>query len=167
LQWLPYNTQITVDTLRADLILKRKCGGVMLAFQDIASNLPVTANPLSQIVAVDTFVTGLGFSGQGENWRGIDSDLAVRILALILQQDLAYNCPLMSSEEAQNLIKRFLGFFEQPIRFFTNSYFKNEEQTNTLLTLSGWNSITASTFDAGIIGIDQTRIGILWVEDED
>ena len=71
-----------------------------------------------------------------------------------LATDLAYDERLMTDERALSHVKAFLAQFDQPYCFVN---WNN----------GGWSSLTNSTFDAGLIAIDSTRIGVLCVEDED
>lgn len=70
-----------------------------------------------------------------------------------------YQSKAMTSERAKNLAEQFLALFEDA-RFFTNGIF-NENGSHE------FNSITDATLDAGVICVNSTNIGILWVEDED
>lgn len=92
----------------------------------------------------------------------IEDGQARRIFNLILSRDLAYRVEIMSQEEANQLAERFLAFFEPPVRYFTNGYF-----TENPFYLRSWDPISKATFDTGVVVLSETRIGLLWAEDED
>lgn len=82
----------------------------------------------------------------------------------MLCRDLAYNCEVMEAKRAHKLTDQFLTLFDDDSRHFTNSDFNPQRLDDTMKM---WTAITKATFDTGIICVDNKRIGILWVEDED
>ena len=67
---------------------------------------------------------------------------------------------MTTEERAYRLAEEFLGIFKVQPRFFTNAIFKRGR-------LSNWSPISDSTFDTGVICLSSSKIGVLWVQDED
>src|SRR5262249_2284587 len=120
-------------------------------------------------VLIDAFVASLGFSGLGQGWEEINRDQAESILRLILHKDLAYRMPITPLEKATSLAGRFLALFSRSARWFTNgTYHLAPVRTpNGGSAGPSWNPISQATFDTGVVCIDESRIGIMWVQDED
>ena len=108
---------------------------------------------------VDGYVSTFGFTPLGERWCLIDRKTALRVLQRVLERDLAYDTPLMESARAQLLAESFLSLFSSSARYFTNGSLESGG--------SGWDPITAATFDHGVVAHDDRTIGIIWVQDED
>ena len=80
----------------------------------------------------------------------------------ILRCDLAYNLEIMSETAAQVLANRFLSCFdEENTQYYTNGDYYADSSSHE------WNPATTATFDTGILVINKSRAGCLWVEDED
>ncbi|HKP55385.1 MAG TPA: hypothetical protein VJV78_01620 [Polyangiales bacterium] len=95
----------------------------------------------------------------------VDLQLAERIAALVLAQDLAYGIQLMPLTDAARLAAAFVELFAgSKADCFTNASF-NEEGGR--LSLSEWTPLTDATFDTGILVLSTERAGCLWVQDED
>ncbi|MFD1874663.1 hypothetical protein [Hymenobacter bucti] len=100
-----------------------------------------------------------------------NSILARDILTTLLHQDLAYSVEIMPIEEASLFAEKFCFLFSDQAIYYSNSTWNNKEYTNSAgdfeLGLSSWASLTAATFDSGIIICDSDKIGIAWFQAED
>lgn len=96
-----------------------------------------------------------------ESWIELDRGRAAKITTRVLHKDLAYDLPTMPFEVAEELALHFLSFFENGATFLTNG------EHGVDGNLERWTGLTAATFDTGVIGVDEERVGMLWVEDED
>ena len=120
---------------------------------------PASSQNKSVKAMADEFVESLGFAASGARWKEINAAQAQNIAVIVLHRDMAYRSKAMTSERAKNLGEQFLSAFENA-QFLTNSVTEAD-------AIKAWNSITEATFDAGIVCISPTHLGILWVEDED
>lgn len=98
------------------------------------------------------------------NWRTIELHEAKKILEFVLSRHLAYNNLIMQFHEVKDLSRKFLSIFDEG-RYYTNGVFNYDGKN--IVQLNEFSSITNSTFDSGIIAIDNEKIGMIWVEDED
>ena len=95
-----------------------------------------------------------------EAWTDLDLTAAREVLTRVLHADLAYNTPMMTVETADALARRFLACCGDAPVFVTNG--------SLALTPTGaWSPLTDATFDTGVIAVSDTRVGMLWAEDED
>ena len=95
-------------------------------------------------------------------YEEISYQQAATLLRKILHRDLAYNAKIMSEAKAEELAIRFLNCFDrESAQFYTNGDFYEVNPRR------GWNPATNATFDTGVIVISNSRVGCLWVEDED
>jgi hypothetical protein len=91
-------------------------------------------------------------------YRSIDRTQADEIATYILHVSLAYGVEIMSRSSAADLRRQFLALFQgQDVRF----------ATNVGVPHNSWNPATDATFDMGVLVLGATRVGCLWVEDED
>lgn len=109
--------------------------------------------------ALDNFVESLGFVDLGDEWKEINQRDALTIAQLVLHKGLAYDGECMTAERALQLAEQFLELFDEA-RYFTNGIFDDTG-------LRMWSPISQATFDTGTVCVDDNRIGILWVQDED
>lgn len=133
------------------VLKERDCGFVTLRVAERGG--PKSS---SRTELVDHFVEKCGLLGLGENWREISRDEAQCIATRILNRDMAYGVELMKLDRARLLAASLVGIFDVTGRFYTNQC-KN----------GGFSPISDSSFDTGIVCVDVTRLGILWVQDED
>ena len=149
---------VNLKALKNDVIRERNCG--ITTFQVVERSSKAT----SLTGDIDRFVEQLGFERLGKNWIEINKEEAQTLATSVLHHDLAYNGPIMDFERAHELAKGFLALFSDGTHFFTNG-------RSGVLASGGtyWqgSSISRSTFDKGVVCIDTTLLGILWVEDED
>lgn len=95
----------------------------------------------------------------------IDAEQAKGVLETLLWKDMAYSSEIMPLKTAAKLAHNFLSSLnlERSV-FFTNGdwYLRSENVSG-----NGWNSMTNSTFDGGIIAIDGGFAFCIWFQDED
>jgi hypothetical protein len=117
----------------------------------------------------DAFVMQQGMTPLGLDWVLISRSEALFLLTRVLSQDLAYHSRLLHHETAEALADTFLSFFTEEALYFTNGSYHIPPQRTNGNTVRGasWIPITRATFDTGVIAIDEDRIGLLWVLDED
>jgi hypothetical protein len=142
-----------VRNLRRDVNEHRNVGRVHLEFRrpsgDISSDLHLAK----------AFLESLGLRPPSA-WTKLTAAEAEQAAARVLHRDLAYQAPIMAIELAESLAQRFVECCGEGVVFFTNG----------ALALTGtgaWSPITDATFDSGIVGLSSSRVGLLWVEDED
>jgi hypothetical protein len=94
-------------------------------------------------------------------YQKISKAQAEVIAQRVLQSDMAYDHEIMTAAAAQALTSRFLDHFDQE----SSEYYTNGDY----YSVSGrsWNSATTAIFDTGILIISKSRVGCLWVEDQD
>jgi hypothetical protein len=157
-----YETEniLEMTELRAEVLSKRNCGEVLFEIKKIRSDETIETSK-NMTAILDLFVSQFGYFGLGVRWKEVNQEDAQKILSFIMTKDLAYSVPLMSLEEAENIIVKLFQIFPGHCKFFTNASFRNNG-----FGIS-WDSITKATFDTGIIVVNDRRIGILWVQDED
>lgn len=114
---------------------------------------------------IDKFVTELGFKPLSDAWIPISVEKAMKIAHIVLRQDKAYGARLIRDPEGRTLAERYLGIFSEP-RCFTNGNHVIPDADPALVE-GAFSPISDALHDAGVVCIDNKRIGILWVEDED
>lgn len=117
---------------------------------------------------IDSFVIELGFSGLGNEWRIVDESRAREILHYVLSLDLAYDQELESSSLAEELTQYFIMQFSGTTTYYTNADFDYDRGFGKgLFGLRSWSPLSKAIFDTGVIAINEEKVGILWVEDND
>ncbi len=140
--------------LRAVALSKRKFGRLTVECQLLSEFRS------AELGSIDEFLKQHGFTGSHADLKQIDRQKAVLHAARVLSRDLAYGAEMMTSAEAEQIASSFLSFFEPSNpRFFTNCV--------KLGDCWAGNPISDSTFDEGVIAINDEAIGILWAQDED
>jgi len=100
----------------------------------------------------------IGLAEDASIYRVIEKKEADEIATYILHVSLAYGVEIMSRSSAADLWQQFLALFQgQDVTF----------ATNVGLPHNSWNPATDATFDMGVLVLGATRVGCLWVEDED
>ena len=117
---------------------------------------------------LDSSVEQLGMHGIGESWREVDASSAGKIIQRILHRDLAYDSELMLQSDAKTLTDRMISLFSSKAKYYTNDTFDQDAIVVGPEVKRGpsWHPITKATFDTGIVFVDKSRIGLIWVEDE-
>jgi len=136
------------STLQDTILQERACGIVTMDVRPLDSS------------SVDSYVNTFEFTPLGSTWRSIDRRSALGILQRVLERDLAYDIPMMESARAQLLVEQFLSLFSGSAHYYTNG----SRNSDGFL---GWDPITESTFDHGVVVHDDHTIGMIWVQDED
>jgi hypothetical protein len=142
--------EIVTERLR----IQRDCG--------IVTSAQLARPPgLTACECADRVVAAQGFTTLGPRWRALDVDAARRALLRILEKDLAYGAEVMAAVDAADLAERWLGLSADPRAFFANGAWAEPRVEPS------WDPLTPSTFDAGIVAVDEQRIVLLCVQDED
>jgi hypothetical protein len=116
--------------------------------------------------AVDAFVAAFGFKGLGPSWTEISASDAFYIVRSILRRDQAYQMAVMREADAARLAEMFCALFDRNVRCVTNG--NSVLPTADPRGVPGASTpISSATFDSGVVCVDDARIGMLWVEDED
>ena len=116
----------------------------------------------------DRAVETHGFRPLGDAWLEISAHDAHAIATSLLHRDLAYGEEIMPLAEATELATAFLDLAPEPLTYFTNGEWIGAlEDDGSLGTTVGWDPISDSAFDAGIVCVGDSVTAILWVEDED
>ena len=139
-----------------DIIAARDCGVVHCG-------VSLRPSPSLNELAVE-----FGLAGDLANYREIDADSALRLVQMILNQDMAYNAEIIPLARAGELADQFLAQFGKTgVRFYTNGRFHEARGPNLTWSGASWNPVTSATFDTGVLIVGLQRSGCLWVEDED
>lgn len=88
----------------------------------------------------------------------IDREKAAQLLAFFAAESLAYGRGGFFREGLRRDARDALTSLAPGARFFTNGDWPQ---------ISGWDSLSAATFDGGVIGFDRELAFIFWVEEED
>jgi len=108
-----------------------------------------------------SIVEAAGFFGLDADpsiYKSIGRKEADRVVTHILPVSMAYGVKIMSPAKAADLWQQFMMVFEGQDATFV---------TNLDPSLDSWAPATDATFDMGVLVMGTTRVGCLWVEDED
>lgn len=117
---------------------------------------------------LNDFVAAVGLGNPGvpvTRWNPVDKPQAHAILRDTLRWEQAYETPRLELIQAERIAASFVCLFDEWGSFFTNASF--DERPTGLRATSWYGSVTLATFEAGIVGVDGQRIGLLYVADED
>jgi hypothetical protein len=107
-------------------------------------------------------------AGDRTKYKEIDVTTALRLLELVLNQDMAYGVKIMPADRATELATRFLDQFGTVgTRYYTNCEYLEPQDSSLSWTDVVWNPVTSATFDTGVLVMGFHGSGCLWVEDED
>ena len=107
-------------------------------------------------------LAALGFRDIPDDlWVTVDREGAVDLLTDCLAKDLAYSVEVVPMAEARSLASAFIEQFGPDATFLTNVHKYGEASAY------GWEPISRSTFDAGILVHEHGLAGIFWVTGED
>ncbi len=148
------------DQVSESIRRARSAGIVTTALVRREARIPV-------LKAADRLAVANGFAPLGHRWRRIELDTAHRILVSLLERDLAYGATIMSAQAAGTLAGQFLALTAPPRAFFTNGTWAGSSTPAAAAAEGSWDPITESTFDAGIIAVDDDVSVMLWVQEED
>ena len=152
---------MSFERLRARIKTARRCGVVHV---ESRHRTAIGAESLDDRDASDALAIALGLQALGEAWVALEQARACQVASDVLWHDLAYRFEIMDRLQAEELSRDFLTHFAPDARFFSNFASMGAEVE---VLENGWNPLTDATFDTGIVVVDQNRVGILWVEDED
>jgi hypothetical protein len=157
--------QERVFLYREQLKLKRDSGKVLFVIE------PLSIPPLSSywLDLADDFVTRNGLAAIGSGWIPLTDTEIVEVVTYILREDMAYHSVIMTSEEATKMATDFMDFFEEQHYCLTNGTFHLPPRhiNGRVIQGASWTPLTKATFDAGVVIMDNTKIGFLVVMDED
>ncbi|MEE8104219.1 MAG: hypothetical protein V3T86_01645 [Planctomycetota bacterium] len=127
---------------------------------------PVPANAKEAASEIEAFLRRLEFAlpNDVDAWWRLDKPAAREYLASVVCYHRAYEDEVVELATAKQLADGFLSAFSGGAVHFTNA---ETAERNGHLSTHHWMRITNATFDEGLVAMDEARIGILWVEDED
>ncbi|WP_111924547.1 hypothetical protein [Priestia endophytica] len=144
------------EGFRDVLLTQRDAGKVTCSLRERTQHSPLDD--------INHFVQQLGFQGLDNYWDSVDEQKARRIITYVLSMDLAYDSELDSMPIAGELCDYFISLFSSQAEHYTNDHF---DEDLGHFRLKEWRSISSSTFDTGIIIVDQYKTEVIWGEDED
>lgn len=115
--------------------------------------------------AIDEFVAELNHKKLDSLWKPFEKYDAERLLTSILHKDMAYQCKCMEIGLARSTMRSFFDLFSDSPRFYSNTEFRPE--SGGLVSIGSYQALTSATFDSGIVAVDESHIGFIWIEDED
>jgi len=121
-------------------------------------------------VDIDDAAREFGLRQLGDKWRRVDRDTAARVLFALLIEDMAFSSPRMSEQEARAAYDEFLSQFSADSSFFTNGKWEDgwtKSEGQGVSFGPSWEPATDATFDGGVVVLDHSLCGVLWLEDED
>ncbi len=92
----------------------------------------------------------------------VDAATAQSVIESILQRTLAYDSEWVAPEQARAVASSFVACFADDADFWTNGELWRRDGAPR-----GWSPLTSATFDTGVVAVDDTSVGMLWVTDED
>jgi hypothetical protein len=105
-----------------------------------------------------------GLAPNKENLIRIEYQQAKKIVRSLLNFGVAYDeeyMPIQDAEEYTNYL--FQNFVEENCECFANGEWDRYHESNGF----GWNSMTESTFDGGVIITSSNLHFCFWIEEED
>lgn len=148
-------------TLIAEVLRRRTAGRTTCATMAINESGSATS-------IADAVVQTHGFRGLGTGWLAISATDAHAIATSLLHRDLAHRSEIMPLDVASELATQFFDLAPEPHSYFTNGDWEiAPDADRTPATLIGWDPISASSFDAGIVCVGDGVAAVLWVEDDD
>jgi hypothetical protein len=109
-----------------------------------------------------------GMNELGTKWIPISKDEAFRSLVFLLQCDLAYRSTriyvLNSIEIAEEFLSRFA---DSSAHYFSNATWKSTQTNVSTSSEMGYPAFDISTFEGGVLALDSSLAGMIWVFDED
>jgi hypothetical protein len=133
--------------------------------------LESSVNFLDNDSSTNDYIEHIGMSPPALGWRRVPSTKVRSMLQVLTLRDLAYRAEVgVPTEAADELIDAWLSYFHDEASFFTcgDSLFEHAAEVLPQDFVSlGHDQITTSTFDAGVMGVGASCIGIFWAIDED
>ena len=148
--------------LEARIAATRACGAVTVRLESVEAGGREDAAVAGEEAAVASLDALLGRAGMrplGSDWRSIPEREATHLVTDWLHRDLAYRVVCLQDRAARALAREFTGSFPPDALFFTNAGLWTDGPRT-------WTPATDATFDCGVGVVSATRVGILWVQDE-
>lgn len=140
---------------------KRVWGKTVVMVEDLSA---VRYGNENSINIADEFMEMVKYRRIGNGWRMITRENAFRVANHILQTNLAFE--VSSDFDFNNLVSDYFSLFSDSTTFLFNGNFNYSVHQNSISELQT-TSVSGATFDATICSIDEKKIGILQVMDED
>lgn len=115
----------------------------------------------------DRIATAQSLRALGDAWLEISANDAQTIAAAVLSRELTHSEEIMPEADAIELADAFIDLAPEPHTYFTNGDWADAMRAGADADDVGFDPISDSTFDAGIICVGEGVVSILWVEDED
>ena len=110
--------------------------------------------------SLDVIGNGLGIPSMAQSLHEASPDKLSIFLRFVLESPVGSRC--LSDERVAELASLFAGFFNPPVRIFSNFQpFPDGRGAGLVSVLRG------ATIEAGVVVVDQERVGVFWVTDED
>lgn len=115
---------------------------------------------------IDAFVKSFGFRGLNKDWVEINGKDALKILTEILHKNIAYGTSISNRKDSFNIGRRLMSLFKEKSKAFTNGNLvvPNADPNDVEGSFIG---ISSSTFDTGVVLIDEEKIAIVWIQEDD
>lgn len=108
----------------------------------------------------DLLAEELGLNRLETNWAELDAYAAENLLVRILGKSLITNYWLMEPIEARATAEHFFDTFQMPRTYLTNVISYDDDG------LTAWTPLTGTTFDAGLVIMDEQWVGIVVVAEK-
>jgi hypothetical protein len=154
---------VTTEDLQALLRATRALGTVHVVLRD----RPLPGTSADQRSLADALALSIGGNAIDDQWREVRRSVVEAGLTSVLGHDMAYGTELMMAKSARMHVSRFLAWFDDTARFLTNGGLLGAAARDPRDLTASWMPVLGATFDTGVVAIDDARIGILWVADED
>ncbi len=106
-------------------------------------------------VEADLICEELGLAQLGDKWSSLDSYGAEGLVVRVLGKSLITDYWMMEGIEARAIAEHLFDTFQMPRQYFTNVLSYDDEG------VTAWSPLSDSTFDAGVVIMDDQWVGIL------
>lgn len=110
-------------------------------------------------LALADVVRTMGLSGDADLLTCVDIGEARVVLRRLLTISLVDKMQAMDSADADLGLESFFKDFDEKFKFYTNGDWANKD-------LTGWNSMTESVFDGGLIAFGDMAAACVWIEED-
>ena len=101
-----------------------------------------------------------GFVGEEGGLKEIQPDEAASVLETIVSRSLVDGLEIVPIDDSRRMVSEFMNYVSVgPIKFYTNGDWGESR-------LNGWNSMTQSIFDSGIIVLGEKKSACVWIEED-
>ncbi len=108
----------------------------------------------------DLLAEELELNRLGDKWSELDGYAAENLLVRILGKSLITNYWFMEPIEARATAEHLLDTFQMPRKYFTNVISYDESG------LTAWTPLSNTTFDAGLVILDEQWVGLVGVAEK-